>query len=56
MEAVMNGFIEYAAFASAIIASIGLALGLEWLGLNGLFRLMPRPVKARQADAEAHRK
>jgi hypothetical protein len=40
-EAAMNGFIEYAAFAGAIIASIGLALGLEWIGLNGLFRLMP---------------
>ena len=37
----MNGFLEYAAFASAVIASIGLALGLEWIGLNGLFRLMP---------------
>ena len=37
----MNGFIEYAAFAGAIISSIGLALGLEWVGLNGLFRLMP---------------
>jgi hypothetical protein len=37
----MNGFIEYAAFAGAIIASIGLALGLEWIGLNGFFSLMP---------------
>ncbi len=37
----MNGFIEYAAFAGSIIGSIGLALALEWFGLNGLFRLMP---------------
>jgi len=40
-EAAMNGFIEYAAFAGSIIGSIGLALALEWFGLNGLFRLMP---------------
>lgn len=37
----MNGFLEYAAFATAVIASIGLALGLEWLALNGMFRVMP---------------
>lgn len=47
----MNGFIEYAAFAGAIIASIGLALGLEWLGLNGLFRLMPSRAQHRAALA-----
>jgi hypothetical protein len=40
-EVEMSGFMEYAAFAGAVIASIGLALGLEWLGLNGIFRLMP---------------
>ena len=40
-ETAMNGFIAYAEFAGAIIASIGLALGLEWIGMNGLFRLMP---------------
>ena len=52
----MNGFMEYAAFASAIIASIGLALCLEWLGLNGLFRLMPKGAKAQHPEAQARRK
>jgi hypothetical protein len=37
----MDNFIEFAMFAGAIIASIGLALGLEWLSMTGLFRLMP---------------
>jgi hypothetical protein len=56
----MNGFIEYAAFAGAIIASIGLALGLEWIGLNGLFRLMPgrlhQQVPARASEHIADKK
>ena len=56
----MNGFIEYAAFAGAIIASIGLALGLEWIGLNGLFRLMPgrlhQQVPARASEPIADKK
>lgn len=43
----MNGFIEYAAFAGAVISAIGLALALEWFGLNGLFRLMPGRVHER---------
>ena len=51
----MNGFIEYAAFAGAIISSIGLALGLEWLGLNGLFRLMPHRAQERTALAADER-
>lgn len=52
----MNGFVEYAAFAGAIIASIGLALGLEWLGLNGLFRLMPQRAQQRAVlGADEHR-
>lgn len=33
------GFVEV---AGAIIGAIGLALGLEWLTLNSLMRLMPR--------------
>ena len=40
-EKAMDNFIEFAMFAGAIIASIGLALGLEWLSMTGLFRLMP---------------
>jgi hypothetical protein len=45
----MNGLIEYAAFAGAVIGSIGLALALEWVGLNGLFRLMPGRVQERSS-------
>ncbi|HEY6465362.1 MAG TPA: hypothetical protein VIY69_05180 [Candidatus Acidoferrales bacterium] len=52
----MNGFIEYAAFAGAIIGSIGLALALEWVGLNGLFRLMPGRAHERMDDRAAVKK
>ena len=49
----MSSFIEYAAFAGAIIGSIGLALVLEWVSLHGLFRVMPgrlhQPVSAASA-------
>jgi hypothetical protein len=55
-EVVMNGFIEYAAFAGAIIGSIGLALALEWFGLNGLFRLMPGRAHERMDDPAAAKK
>jgi len=37
----MNGFITYAEFAGAVIASFGLAMGLQWLGMSGLFHVMP---------------
>lgn len=52
----MNGFIEYAAFAGAIIGSIGLALALEWAGLNGLFRLMPGRAQERIDDSPPAKK
>jgi hypothetical protein len=42
MEAAMDGFIRFAEVAGAIIAALGLAMGLEWLTLSGLIRLMPR--------------
>ena len=48
----MNGFIEYAAFAGAVIGSIGLALALEWVGLHGLFRLMPGKVEQRSSTRQ----
>jgi len=58
----MDNFIEFAMFAGAIIASIGLALGLEWLSMAGLFRLMPGQHQKighrdlpRQAGTEARR-
>jgi hypothetical protein len=37
----MNSFIAFAEISGAILAALGLALGLEWLGLSGLMRLMP---------------
>ena len=40
-ETVMNGFIGFAEIAGAIIAALGLALGLEWVGLYGLTSIMP---------------
>ena len=38
----MESFIGFAEVAGAIVAALGLALGLEWVGLYGLTRLMPR--------------
>lgn len=37
----MNSFIGFAGVVGAIIAALGLALGLEWVGLYGLTCLMP---------------
>jgi hypothetical protein len=45
----MGGFIGFAEVVGAIIAAIGLAMGLEWIALNGLLRLMPVHHDARGA-------
>jgi hypothetical protein len=37
----MDSFIGFAEVTGAILGALGLALGLEWATLNGLFRLMP---------------
>lgn len=37
----MDSFIGFAEVAGAIIAALGLALGLEWASLYGLTSLMP---------------
>jgi hypothetical protein len=37
----MSGFIAFAEVTGAILASLGIALALEWYGLNGLMRLLP---------------
>lgn len=37
----MDSFIGFAEIAGVIIAALGLALGLEWVGLYGLTSLMP---------------
>jgi len=43
----MDGFIGFAEVVGAVIAAMGLAMGLEWLTLSGLMHLMP----ARQQEA-----
>ena len=37
----MDDFIAFIEVSGAIAAAMGLAMSLEWLALNGLFRLMP---------------
>jgi hypothetical protein len=37
----MDSFIGFAEVAGVVIAALGLALGLEWVGLYGLTSLMP---------------
>lgn len=37
----MNWMIDLAGVGGAIVASMALALGLEWLSLRGLMLLMP---------------
>lgn len=37
----MIGFINLAGVAAAIVGSMALALGLEWISLRALMRLMP---------------
>jgi hypothetical protein len=38
----VNQVIDFAGVAGALAFSVALALGLEWLSLHGLMRLMPR--------------
>ena len=37
----MDSLMGFAEVTGAILGALGLALGLEWATLNGLFRLMP---------------
>ncbi len=37
----MDSFIGFAEVAGAFIAALGLALGLEWVGLYGLTSMIP---------------
>ena len=37
----MDFVIDFAGVAGAIVASMGLALWIEWVSLRGLMRLMP---------------
>jgi hypothetical protein len=47
----MENFIGFTEVAGAIIAGLGLALGLEWVGLYGLTSLMPAR-RARKRDGQ----
>jgi hypothetical protein len=47
----MDGFLGFAEVAGAIVAAMGLAMGLEWLTLSGLLRLMPMRRDSREAGA-----
>ena len=48
----MDSILQLATVAGAIIAAIGLALGLEWLGLNTLMHLMPAGRRNSHANPE----
>jgi hypothetical protein len=37
----MSSFLAFAEVTGAILAALGLALGLEWIGLYGVMSLMP---------------
>jgi hypothetical protein len=48
-DTAMENFIGFVEVAGAIIAALGLALGLEWVGLYGLTSMMPaRQIERRQ--------
>jgi hypothetical protein len=49
----MDSFIGFAAIGSAIIASMGLAMWMEWYCLRWLMRLMPGQAGAGQATSAA---
>jgi len=51
----MDSFIGFAEVTGAILGALGLALGLEWATLNGLFRLMPARVKKDESPTTGHR-
>jgi hypothetical protein len=51
----MNNFIGFAGVGSAIIASMGLAMWLEWFCLSWLMRVMPGKAGIQSAGAAAVR-
>lgn len=48
----MDSLLQLATVAGAIVAAVGLALGLEWLGLNTLMHLMPAVRRNSQSNPE----
>jgi hypothetical protein len=49
----MNGFIAFAEVTGAILASLGVALAIEWYGLNGLMHLLPAARRSSAPDESA---
>ena len=49
----MEHFIEFAEVTGAILASMGLAMWMEWYCLRWLMRLMPGTSPAAQVDCAA---
>jgi hypothetical protein len=49
----MDSFIGFAGIGSAIIASMGLAMWMEWYCLRWLMRLMPGRAGIVQAESDA---
>ena len=47
----MDGLMGFAEVVGAVIAAMGLAMGLEWLTLSGLMHLMPA---RRQDPSKSH--
>jgi hypothetical protein len=51
-EAAMIGFVAFAEITGAVLAAFALAVGLEWMGLHGLMRLMP--VRRNPPEGQSH--
>ena len=52
-ETAMDSFLAFAVVGSAIIASMGLAMWMEWYCLRWLMRMMPGQPGARTARSSA---
>jgi hypothetical protein len=48
----MVNFASFAEISGTIIAAVGLALALEWYGVNSLLRRMPAPKHAAPRDEQ----
>jgi hypothetical protein len=48
----MVNFASFAEISGAIIVAVGLALALEWYGVNSLLRLMPAPKHVTPGDEQ----
>lgn len=50
----MNTLFGFVEVVAAILGAMALAMGLEWLTLNGLTRAMPPPLAPRKDGGEVH--